>query len=60
MIHDGNIKNRKRSTTKKSASNTIQRNIKEKFDYRDKPFDDFRLMIVEPPQKLNIEESKKF
>ena len=26
-------------------------------DYRNKTFDDFRLMIVDPPQKLNSEES---
>ena len=26
-------------------------------DYRDKSFDDFRLMLVEPPQKLDSEKS---
>ena len=56
-IHNDKIKNKKRTTTKYSTNHTLQRKRQNKVDCRKKTFDDFRLMVVEPPPKLNSEES---
>ena len=56
-IHDDKIQNKKRSTTKYSTNHTLQRKRQKIVDYREKSFDDFRLMIVDPLQKLDSEES---
>ena len=53
-----NIQNKKSSITKKPTKHTLERKRQKiTVDYRDKSFYDFRLMIVDPPQKLNSEES---
>ena len=57
-IHDDKIQSKKRSTTKYSTKHTLQRK-RQKVDYRGK-IDDFRLMTVDPPPKLNSEESYIF
>ena len=54
-IHDNNIQNKKRSITKKSTNHTLQKKRQKIVDYRDKSFDDFRLIIVDPPPKLDSE-----
>ena len=57
-ICDENTQNKKRSITKKSSKHTIQIKRWKRFvDYRDKLFDDFGLMIVDPLKKLDGEES---
>ena len=56
-IHDDKIQNKKRSTTKYSTNHNLQRKRQKIVDYREKSFDDFRLIIVDPPQKLDSEES---
>ena len=51
------IQKKKRTITKKSPKHTLQRKRQRiSVDYRDKSFDDFRLMIVDPPPKLDSEE----
>ena len=59
-IQDDKIQNNKRSITKKSTKHTLQRKRQKTVDYKDKSFDDFRLIIVDPPPKLDSEESKKY
>ena len=55
-IHDEKIQNNKRSNTKYSTKHTLQIKRQKTVDYSDKTFDDFRLMIVDPPPKLESEE----
>ena len=57
-IHDDNIQNKTRSTTKQLNNHTLHRNRQKIVDYGDKSFDDFNLIIVYPPPKLDIDESK--
>ena len=55
------IHNKKSNIYKKSPKHTLlikRQNIS--VDYREKSFDDFRLMILDPPQKLDIEEAYFF
>ena len=56
-IHNYNIQNTKRTTTNYSTKHTLQRKGQKNVDYRKKIFDDFRLMVLDPPPKLNSEES---
>ena len=56
-IHYNKIQNKKRSATKYSTKHTLQRKRQKKLTIGKKPFDDFRLIIVDPPPKLNSEES---
>ena len=50
--------NKKRTITKKSPKhNILKKSKKITVGYREKPDDDFRLMIVDPPPKLDSEES---
>ena len=53
-IFDDKIQKKKSNISKKSPKHTFQRK-RQKFsvDYRGKSFDAFRLMIVDPPQKLD-------
>ena len=45
------------TTTKKSPKHNLQRNRQKiSFDYRNKSFDDLRLMIVDPHQNLKSDE----
>ena len=57
-IHGENTQNKKRINTKKSTKHNLQRKRQKTVDYRDRSFDDFRLMIVDLPPKLSSEESK--
>ena len=54
-IHGENTQNKKRINTKKSTKHNLQRKRQKTVDYREKSFDDFRLMIVDPPQTLESE-----
>ena len=54
-IHDDKIQNKKRTATKYSTKHNIQRKRQKKVDYRKKKNYDFRLMILDPPPKLNSE-----
>ena len=45
----------KRSTTKKTTKHNLQIKRQNNVDYREKSFDEFRLTIVDPPQKLDSE-----
>ena len=56
-IHDDNVQNKTRTATKYSTKHTLQKRRQEKVDYRKKTFDDFRLIIVDSPPKLNSTES---
>ena len=57
-ICDNNIQNKKRNVTNKSPKRTLQRKRhKIAVDYRDKVFDELRLIIVDPLSKLDGEES---
>ena len=56
-IHNDRIQNKNRGITKKSTKHTLPRMKQKTVDYRDKSFDDFRLMIVDPLPKLDSEES---
>ena len=61
QICDDKIQKKNRSITKKSPKHTLQ--IKREnmtYYYREKSFDEFRSMIVYPPQKLGNEESNIF
>ena len=51
------IKNKNRTANKYSTKHTLQRKRQKKVGYRKETFDDFMLMIVDPPPKLNSEES---
>ena len=51
-----NIQDKKRSATKYSTNHTLQRKRQKPVDYRESSLDDFRLMIVHPQQKLNIDD----
>ena len=58
QICDDKIQNKKRDINKKLTKNTLQRKRQKKLvDSRNKSFDDFRITIVDPPQKLDSEES---
>ena len=56
-IHYDKIQNKKRSITKKLTKHTLQRKRQKKVYYWEKSFDEFRLMVVDPPPKLDTEES---
>ena len=56
-IHDDKIQKKKRTANKYSTNNYLQRKRQKRVDNREKSFYDFRLMIVDPPQKLDSEES---
>ena len=51
------IQNKKRSATKYSTKHTLQRKRQKPVDYMKKFFDEIMLMIIDPPQKLESEES---
>ena len=51
------VKQQKYKMIKYSTDHTLQRKRQKIVDYRDKIFDDFRLMIVDPSQNLESEES---
>ena len=57
-ICDDNIQNKKRTINKKSTKHTLQRKS-QKFSvkYREKSFDEFRIIVVEPTLELDSEES---
>ena len=56
-IHNDKIQNKKRTANKYSTKNTLQRKRQKPVNYRNHSFDDFRVMIVDPPPKLNCDES---
>ena len=56
-IHSDKIQNKKRTATKYSTKHNLQRKGQKTVDYRKNTFDDLILMIVDPPPKLNSEES---
>ena len=57
-ICDENIKKKKRNISKKSTKHTIQRKRHHSsVGHRNKSFDDFRIIIVDPTQELDSEES---
>ena len=59
-ICDENTQKKKSSITKKSTKHTLQRKRQKiRVYYGGKSFKDFRLVIVDPPQKLDSEESKR-
>ena len=51
--HNDKIQNKKRTAKKYSTKHNLQRKRKKPFGYRKDSFDDFRLMIVDPHQKLD-------
>ena len=55
--HNDKIQNKKRTANKYSTKHTIQRKRQKPVDYRNNSFDEFRLMIVYPPPKLESDES---
>ena len=55
-ICDDKIQNKKSSINKKSINHTLQRKRQKTVDYRNNSFEKFRLMIVDPLQKLYSEE----
>ena len=56
-IHNDNIQNKKRTDNKYSTKHTLHRRRQKKVDYRKNSFDAFRVIIVDPPPKLNSDES---
>ena len=56
-IHNEQIQNKKRSTTKYSTKHNLQRKRQRTVDYRDKYFHYFKLIIVNPPPNPESEES---
>ena len=48
----------RRGVLPKNQPRILFRERGKKIDHRDKSFDDFRLMVVDPPPKLDGEESK--
>ena len=50
--HNDNIQNKKRTANKYSTKHNIQRKIQKPVYYRNNPFNDFRLMIVDPHPEL--------
>ena len=53
-ICDYNIQKKKMDISKKSPKHTLQKKRQKiPLDYRDKLFDDFRLMILDPHPKLD-------
>ena len=50
------IKNKERTANKSPTKHNIQRKGQKSVDYRKNSFDDFRLMIVDPHQKLDSDE----
>ena len=57
-VCDDKIQKKKRTIRKKSPKHTLKRKIqKVSFEYRKKSFDEFRLMVVDPPSKLDDYES---
>ena len=57
-IWDYKIQKKKRTIRKKSPKHTLKRKSqKVSFEYRNKSFDEFRLMVVDPPSKLDGDES---
>ena len=50
-------KNKRRTANKYSTKHSIQRKRPKTVDYRKNSFDDFRVMIVDPPPKFNSDES---
>ena len=56
-IHYDNIQNKKRTANKYSTKHNLQENRQKTVEYRKNSFDDFRLMTVDPPPKLDSEES---
>ena len=56
-ICDDKIQKKKSNINKKSPKHTLQRKRQKiTIDYRNKSVDDFRLMIVDPSQKMDSEE----
>ena len=55
--HNDKIQNKKRTANKYSTNHNLQRKRQKPVDYRNNSFDDFRLMIVDPPPKLDSYES---
>ena len=57
-IYDNRIQKKKSTINKKSTNNTLQRKS-QKFSvkYREKSFDEFRIIVVEPTLELDSEES---
>ena len=56
-IQNYKIQDKKRTDNKYSTKHTIQRKGQKPFDYRKNSFDEFRVIIVGPPPKLNSDES---
>ena len=54
-IYDDKIQNKKRSITKKLTKHTLKRRREKTVDYREKSFYYFRLIILDPSPKLDIE-----
>ena len=58
-ICDDKICKKKMYFSNNTPRNTLQRNRQKlSADYRGKVFDNFRLLIVDPPQKLDYEKSR--
>ena len=57
QINNYKIQNKKRTANKYSTKHTLQRKSQKIVDYSKNSFDDFRVMIVDPPPKLNSDES---
>ena len=56
-IHNNKIQNKKRTANKYPTNNTLQRKRQKSVDYSNNSFDDFRVMIVDPPPKMNSNKS---
>ena len=56
-IHNDKIQNKKRSANKYSTNHTIQRKRQKPGDYKKDSFDDFKVIIVDPPPEWNSDES---
>ena len=57
-IYNDKIQNKNRTANKYSTKHTLQRKRQKPVDYMKNSFDDFRLMIVDPHQKLDSDESE--
>ena len=55
-IHNDKIQNKKRTANNYSTNNNLQIRRQKIVDHRKNSIDDFRVMIVDPPSKLNSDE----
>ena len=57
-INNDKIQNKKRNANNYSTKHNLQKKRQKSVYYRNNSFDDFRLMIVYPPPKLDSDESE--